>query len=142
MTEATQYKILIVDDDKFLLNMYSIKFQKENFQVLVAADGKSALDQLTGGLSPDAIVLDIVMPIMDGLEMLENMRKQNLAKNATVLILSNQGQSTDIEKAKRLGIDGYIVKATTIPSEVVTEVLRMLASKPQTTNIEKSIHST
>ncbi len=129
MTEGVPYKILIVDDDKFLLNMYSIKFQKENFEVYTASDGKSALEQLEKGIVPDAIVLDIVMPIMDGLEMLENMRKQNLAKEATVLILSNQGQSTDIEKAKRLGIDGYIVKATTIPSEVVTEVLRMLANK-------------
>lgn len=129
MTEGVPYKILIVDDDKFLLNMYSIKFQKENFEVYTASDGKSALDQLEKDIVPDAIVLDIVMPIMDGLEMLENMRNKNLAKEATVLILSNQGQSTDIEKAKRLGIDGYIVKATTIPSEVVTEVLRMLANK-------------
>lgn len=129
MTEGAPYKILIVDDDKFLLNMYSIKFQKEKFEVFTASDGKAALDQLEKGIEPDAIVLDIVMPIMDGLEMLENMRNKNLAKNATVLILSNQGQSTDIEKAKRLGIDGYIVKATTIPSEVVTEVLKMLANK-------------
>ena len=129
MTEGVPYKILIVDDDKFLLNMYSIKFQKESFDVTTAGDGKDALTKLQGGLIPDAIVLDIVMPVMDGLEMLENMRKQNLAKEATVLILSNQGQSSDIEKAKRLGIDGYIVKATTIPSEVVTEVLRMLANK-------------
>lgn len=129
MTDQVPYKILIVDDDKFLLNMYSIKFQKEQFQVTTASDGKSALDTLKNGLIPDAIVLDIVMPIMDGLEMLDNMRKLNLAKEATVLILSNQGQSSDIEKAKRLGIDGYIVKATTIPSEVVTEVLRMLANK-------------
>mgnify|MGYP000853143635 FL=1 len=129
MNEGTPYKILIVDDDKFLLNMYSIKFQKEHFDVTTAGDGKDALTKLQGGLEPDAIILDIVMPVMDGLEMLENMRKLNLAKDATVLILSNQGQSSDIEKAKRLHIDGYIVKATTIPSEVVTEVLRMLANK-------------
>lgn len=123
------YKILIVDDDKFLLNMYSIKFQKEKFEVTVASDGQEALKKLQDGFVPDAIVLDIVMPVMDGLEFLEKMRGENLAKDATLLILSNQGQSSDIEKAKRLGIDGYIVKATTIPSEVVTEVLRMLANK-------------
>jgi CheY-like chemotaxis protein len=129
MNDTVPYKILIVDDDKFLLNMYSIKFQKEHFDVATASDGQAALEVLQGGLVPDAIVLDIVMPIMNGLEMLENMRKLHLAKDATVLILSNQGQSSDIEKAKRLGIDGYIVKATTIPSEVVTEILRMLANK-------------
>lgn len=129
MNEGLPYKILIVDDDKFLLNMYSIKFKKEGFDVVTASDGKDALFRLQNGVIPDAIVLDIVMPVMDGLEMLGNMRKGQLAKDATVLILSNQGQSSDIEKAKHLGIDGYIVKATTIPSEVVTEVLRMLASK-------------
>lgn len=129
MNGNTPYKILIVDDDKFLLNMYSIKFQKEKFEVSVAGDGAEALKKLQSGYVPDAIVLDIVMPVMDGLEFLEKMRGENLAKNATLLILSNQGQSADIEKAKKLGIDGYIVKATTIPSEVVTEVLRMLSTK-------------
>ncbi len=129
MKDNTPYKILIVDDDKFLLNMYSIKFQKEKFDVTVASDGMEALKKLQEGLSPDAIVLDIVMPVMDGLECLEKIRSEDLAKNATILILSNQGQSSDIDKAKRLGIDGYIVKATTIPSEVVTEVQRMLANK-------------
>ncbi len=129
MNGNTPYKILIVDDDKFLLNMYSIKFQKENFNVTTAGDGSEALKILEGGFIPDAIVLDIVMPIMDGLEFLEKMRGEDLAKNSTLLILSNQGQSSDIEKAKKLGIDGYIVKATTIPSEVVSEVLRMLSNK-------------
>lgn len=124
------YKILIVDDDKFLLSMYSVKFQKEKFDVTTAGDGSEAVAKLQGGLIPDAIVLDIVMPNMDGLEVLEKMRQENLAKDAVVLILSNQGQSSDIEKAKRLGINGYIVKATTIPSEVVAEILRMLNSSP------------
>ncbi len=131
MNGNTPYKILIIDDDKFLLNMYSIKFQKEKFDVTTASDGLDALKKLEGGFVPDAIVLDIVMPIMDGLEFLEKMRAADLARNATLLILSNQGQSSDIEKAKKLGIDGYIVKATTIPSEVVGEVLRMLNSKKQ-----------
>ncbi len=131
MNGNTPYKILIVDDDKFLLNMYSIKFQKEKFDVTTASDGSDALKKLEAGFIPDAIVLDIVMPVMDGLEFLEKMRGEDLAKNSTLLILSNQGQSSDIEKAKKLGIDGYIVKATTIPSEVVSEVLRMLSSKKQ-----------
>lgn len=124
------YKILIVDDDKFLLNMYSIKFQKEKFEVMTVGDGAEAIAKLQGGFSPDAIVLDVVMPVMDGIETLEKIRQDNLAKNAVILILSNQGQSSDIEKAKKLGINGYIVKATTIPSEVVKEVLRMLNSRP------------
>ncbi|MBU3668987.1 MAG: response regulator [Candidatus Taylorbacteria bacterium] len=129
MNNSKPSKILIVDDDKFLLNMYSIKFQKENFDVVTAGDGSEALKKLEEGVVPDAIVLDIVMPVMDGLEFLEKMREGNYAKDSSILILSNQGQSSDIDKAKTLGIDGYIVKATTIPSEVVTEVQRMLAAK-------------
>ena len=132
----TPFKILIVDDDKFLLNMYSIKFQKEHFDVTTAVNGKDALDKLRGGFLPDAIILDIVMPVMGGLETLQNIRKENLAKTSVVIILSNQGQSSDIEKAKELGINGYIVKATTIPSEVVSEVLRVLKTAKGSSAIE------
>lgn len=127
MAEAQKKKILIVDDDKFLLNMYTIKFQKDDFEVTTAADGSEAVEKLQAGLVPDAIVLDIVMPVMDGLEVLEKIRADKLTPNSKILILSNQGQSSDIEKAKQLGINGYIVKATTIPSEVVAEVKRMLS---------------
>lgn len=129
MDNTRVYKILIVDDDRFLLNMYSIKFTKEKFDVTTAADGAEAVKKLEEGLKPDAIVLDVIMPVMDGLEALAKMREEKLVGDAVVLILSNQGQSSDIEKAKELGIDGYIVKATTIPSEIVTEVLRMLKNK-------------
>ena len=129
--QGQPYKILIVDDDKFLLNMYSIKFQKEHFDVSMASNGQEALEKLRGSLIPDAIILDIVMPVMDGLECLQNIRKEELAKSSVIMILSNQGQSSDIEKAKQLGINGYIVKATTIPAEVVSEVLRVLGTIPE-----------
>jgi CheY-like chemotaxis protein len=124
--QGKPYKILIVDDDKFLLNMYSIKFKKEKFDVTTASNGLEALGHLRSGLIPDAVILDIVMPVMDGLETLGNIRKENLAKSSVIIILSNNGQSSDIDKAKGLGINGYIVKATTIPAEVVGEVLRVL----------------
>ena len=73
----------------------------------------------------DIIILDMVMPEMDGVELLSKIRKENLAKDAAVIILSNQGQSSEIDRAKGYGIAGYIVKATTIPSEVLKEVIRM-----------------
>ena len=95
--QGQPYKILIVDDDKFLLNMYSIKFQKEHFDVSMASNGQEALEKLRGSLIPDAIILDIVMPVMDGLECLQNIRKEELAKSSVIMILSNQGQSSDIQ---------------------------------------------
>jgi CheY-like chemotaxis protein len=115
-------KILIVDDDKFLLNMYFMKFEKNGFEASVATSGAEAIDSLRNGLNPDIVVMDLIMPTMDGFAMLENIRKEKLAPNAVYIMLTNQGLLSDINRAKELGIHGYIVKATTIPSEVVEEV--------------------
>jgi len=131
--ENTKPKVLIVDDDKFLLNMYSIKFSKNNFEVNSAVSGQEMLNKIKEGYVPDIILLDIVMPGMDGFEILDNLKKNNIAPNALVIMLTNQGQLSDIEKAKSFGIAGYIIKATTIPSEVVTEVERIYNLQKKTT---------
>jgi CheY-like chemotaxis protein len=123
--ENVKPKVFIVDDDRFLLNMYSIKFSKNNFEVDSAATGEEALAKIKNGYKPDIILLDIVMPGMDGFEVLRNIKKDTTIPNAMIIMLTNQGQLADIEKAKALGINGYIIKATTIPSEVVEEVTRI-----------------
>jgi CheY-like chemotaxis protein len=120
------YKVMIVDDDKFLLNMYPIKFTNNKFDVTLAGDGQAAVTKLKDGYEPDIILLDVVMPVMDGIEALNIIRKEGLAKSAAIMMLSNQGQPSDIEKAKAYNVDGYIVKATSIPSEIITEVLNLL----------------
>ena len=118
-------KVLIIDDDKFLLNMYSIKFSKNGYEVTAASSGDEALSKIKNGYTPDIILLDIVMPGMDGFEILSAIRKGNLASGASVIMLTNQGQLSDIEKAKSFSVNGHIIKATTIPSEVVGEVTRI-----------------
>ncbi|MEI6528658.1 MAG: response regulator [bacterium] len=118
-------KVLIIDDDKFLLNMYSIKFSKNNYEVNSATGGEEAIAKIKEGYKPDIILLDIVMPVMDGFDVLSALKKDNLAGNAVLIMLTNQGQLADIEKAKSLGANGYIIKATTIPSEVVEEVTKI-----------------
>ena len=85
-----------------------------------------ALRKLKDGFAPDAIVLDIVMPGMDGIELLEKIRAEKLSPNSVIVFLTNQGQPSDIEKAKSLGASGYIVKASTIPSEVFNEVVKCI----------------
>ncbi|MCC7004699.1 response regulator [Candidatus Nomurabacteria bacterium] len=122
-------KVMIVDDDKFLLDMYSIKFRKFGFDVNIAFNGKDALDKLRDGYTPDVIVLDIIMPVMDGLEFLKTFREEKLCPNAVVVVLSNQGQLSDIEKAKPYNIDEYIIKAVTIPTEVVEKVMAVINRK-------------
>ena len=106
--------------------MYSIKFNNNKFDVTLAGDGQVAITKLKEGYEPDVILLDIVMPVMDGIEVLSVMRKESLARRAAIMILSNQGQTSDIEKAKEYNVDGYIVKATSIPSEIITEVMNLL----------------
>ncbi len=122
MENKKTYKIFLIDDDKFLLDMYSLKFKNKGYEVFTAHDGSDALNQIKAGFVPDIIILDVVMPQVDGLTFLEGIRKEKLVPQALVIMLTNQGQSSDIEKAEKLGINGYIIKATTIPSEVVSEV--------------------
>jgi PleD family two-component response regulator len=126
MTEEKKYKVLIVDDDEFLLNMYSVKFAKSGLEVHTATTAETAIGKLKEGFKPDALIVDIVMPGMDGFELLKKVREENLAKEAALIVLTNQGQTADIDRARELGVVGYIVKASTIPSEVLTEVLRCL----------------
>lgn len=122
MTKNKQPSILLVDDDKFLLDMYALKFSKDGFKVLSATCSEDALKILNEGPEPDIVVLDIIMPGMNGLDLLAEIRKENLLKKALVVMLTNQGFSEEIEKAKKLDVNGYIIKATTIPSEVLSEV--------------------
>ncbi|MDO8482963.1 MAG: response regulator [bacterium] len=128
MPPNSNKKVLIVDDDQFLLNMYSIKFKKFGFNVDTASGGQEVLNKLRDGAKPEVLLLDVVMPAMDGLELLEHIREEKFVPNATVIILSNQNQPSDIERAKNLGIASYIVKASSIPSEVVAEVMRVVGA--------------
>ena len=125
--EAKKQKILIVDDDRFLLDMYSLKFTESGFDVNAAFGSVEAMNKLKDGLSPDAILLDIVMPTMDGFEFLERRNNERVAPNAKVIILSNLGQQADIDRGKALGAVGYIVKASATPSEVVKQVVDILS---------------
>ena len=122
---ANNYTVLLVDDDKFLLEMYRKKFEQNGITVEVAVGSNEALVKLRGGSKPDIILLDIIMPTMDGIELLGVIRKENLAADSCIIILSNESDRDKIEKAKALGIRGYIVKATSVPSEVVEEALKI-----------------
>jgi len=125
-------KIFIVDDDSFLLDMYALKFSQSGYEVTTALGALPALEKLrSGSYLPDIILLDIVMPVVDGFEFLEKMRSENLAPNSQHIVLSNRGQESDIKRAKELGAVGYIVKASTTPAEVITQVSDIIAKKQQ-----------
>ena len=124
-------KILFIDDDKFLLDMYTLKFSKAGYEVKTADSTDGALKMLREGFTPDVLLIDIVMPGMDGLDLVSMIRKERLVPSAVIIMLTNQGAPDDISRAKKMNVDGYIVKATTIPSEVLSEVEKICASKKQ-----------
>lgn len=123
--------ILIVDDDKFLLDMYAIKFSEKGFDVHTAMSGDDAISKLQkGDFKPEIVLLDIVMPGKSGFEVLEEIKKNKIVSPETaVIILSNLGQKEDTDKGLSLGADGYIVKASATPSEVVTKVGEIVQNK-------------
>ena len=122
------YRVFLVDDDRFLSDLYAVKFRDAGHEVIAFNGGEDLLAALRkeGSKNPDVILLDLIMPGIGGFEALETIRKENLAKSTKIIILSNQGQDSDIEKAKQLSVDGYIIKASAIPSEVLAETLRTL----------------
>ena len=122
-------KILIVDDDSFLLDMYALKFSQNNFEVHTSTNGKEAIEKVKGGLAPDVILVDIIMPEMDGFEMLEKINQNNLAPGAVKIILSNKSEQADIDRGKSLGVSGYIIKASSTPQEVIEQVRGVLNPK-------------
>lgn len=128
MTDSQKnLKILLVDDDRFLLDMYLLKFKKSGLDIDTASNGISALEKIKANADYDMVLMDIIMPGMDGLELLKKIRSEKLIPKAVVIMLTNQAD--DEEKAKSIGVDGFIIKATMIPSEVVEKVLSIYQNK-------------
>ena len=127
--EGRRRKILIVDDDNFLLDMYALKFSQNNFEVYTAESGAQVIEKLQNKLDPDVILMDIIMPGMDGFEMLEKINADNLSSHSTKIVLSNKNQQSDVDRGNSLGVAGYIIKANSTPAEVIDQVIGILAKK-------------
>ena len=118
-------KVLLVEDDPFLSDIYITKLKQSGFAVDLAIDGKDALRKLRRGL-PDLLLLDIVLPKLDGWSVLDKIRKEGGLGNMKVVILSNLGQREDVRKGEKFGISGYLIKARHTPSEVIEEIKKLL----------------
>ncbi len=125
MNPDKKIKVLLIDDDKFLLEMYIGKFVKAGMEVNAAQGGADGLKQLREGFVPDIIITDLIMPDPDGMKVLETIQNENLAPLAVRIVLSNQGLQAEIDRALSYKVHGYIVKATSVPSEVVEEVKKI-----------------
>ncbi|HBI97090.1 MAG: Two-component response regulator [Candidatus Falkowbacteria bacterium GW2011_GWC2_38_22] len=123
--EEQKIKILLIEDDPFLLSMYSTKFEAEGFVVITADDGEKGL-KAAGGERADIIMLDILMPKMNGFEVLEKLKADEKTKDIPVILLTNLNQKDEIEKGLVLGADDYMIKAHFMPSEVVAKIRKVL----------------
>ncbi|MBL7057721.1 response regulator [Patescibacteria group bacterium] len=128
--------ILIVEDDYFLLNIYSTKFEGENYKVFVASNGMEGLD-LVKVKSPDIILLDILMPKLDGFGFLREIKKDKKTDGIPIILLTNLSQRKDIDRGLAMGADDYLVKAHFMPSEVVEKVEGLLKKSKKSSVVKK-----
>lgn len=118
-------QILLVEDDPFLIDIYSQKLEKAGFKIEVVKNGENAL-QVLQKRKPDLLVLDIVLPGIEGWEILRKIKKDPHLSDLKVMVLSNLGQKEEVEKGLKLGADKYLIKAHYTPSEVVKEIKKIL----------------
>lgn len=123
------YKILLVEDDKFLSSMYSLKLSKEKlFEVKLATAGKEGL-KLALEWQPDLILLDIFLPEIDGLTILKKVRSTQNIKQPAIIMLTNLDEKEQIDTALEYNVDDYLIKAHFLPNEVIKKVKNVLKKK-------------
>ncbi|MBI4457539.1 response regulator [Candidatus Uhrbacteria bacterium] len=123
--KAVGKKVLIVDDDAFLSGIYATKLEIDGFQVVSARDGEEGLKAAATEL-PDLILLDVLMPKLDGFEVLKRLKADPATKPIPVIMLTNLGQKEDVEKGLSEGAEDYLIKAHFVPSEAVIKIKKVL----------------
>jgi len=123
---SNDHTILLVEDDTFLIDILVQKFQSDGYEVIHAGDGETALEKAHEN-EPDLIFLDIILPGMNGFEVLKQLKDDEKIKDIPVAFLSNLGQKEDIEKGKRLGAIDFIVKANHSLEEIVDRAGELLS---------------
>ena len=121
-------KILFIDDDNFLRKVYQAELKENGYEVVLAADGQAGLDKAKLE-KPDLIILDMILPIMNGFEVLTTLKNNNETNSIPVIILSNLGQDIDKKKGINLGAVDYLVKDDTTLNIIVSKINEYLNSK-------------
>jgi CheY-like chemotaxis protein len=124
---GTKGKILLVEDDEFLLTLVATRLRKAGYEILAANNGVEALFQIKE--RPALILLDLVLPGFSGLEFIAKLHQSPEAKDIPFMVLSNSAEQISKEQAKALGAVGYLVKAQSSPSEIVDAVEAFFASR-------------
>ena len=118
-------KILIIEDDKFLRQLIVQKLAKEGYETIEAVDGEQGLKEIQEK-NPDLVLLDLILPGIDGFEVLSQMKKNEELAKVPVIILSNLGQQEDVQRGLNLGAVDYLIKAHFTPGEIVKKIRKAL----------------
>lgn len=118
--------ILIIEDDEFLRSLAAKRLEKDGYEVKAAADGDSGLKMATES-APDIILLDLLLPGMGGYEVLEKLRGESGTKTVPIIVFSNLGQKEDVEKAKELGANDFLIKANFTLDDVVEKIKQYIS---------------
>lgn len=124
MTELKK-KILVVEDDPMISSMYKTKFEADGFEVFIAGNGVIGLE-LARKEKPDIIMLDVILPQLDGFSVLEEIKKDETVKNIPVVMLTNLGTEEDRVKGEKLGALAYLVKASLTPGQISAKIKQVL----------------
>ncbi len=124
-SEQKKINVVVVEDDVFLANIYQKKFEMEGFKVIPADNGEKGLQEVQKK-HPDIVLLDLLLPKMDGFTVLKNIKEDPSTKDIPVILLTNLGQKEDVDKGQLLGAAGYLIKAHFKPSEVVAKIREVL----------------
>ncbi len=118
-------KILVVEDDKFLRELISTKLRKEGFDVLEVFDGEEGIKEIKKE-KPDLVLLDLILPGIDGYEVLARKKEDPAVASIPVIILSNLGQREEVEKGLKLGASDFLIKAHFTPGEIIEKIKSIL----------------
>src|SRR3989339_849253 len=121
-------KVLIVEDDNFVAEVYSTKLLEMGHEVRIAQNGEDGL-KMVAEERPDLILLDIIMPVMGGIEMLEEIKKKNEWKQIPVILLTNVGEKESVQKERSLGVQDYLIKSHFTPAEVIEKIEAILGTR-------------
>lgn len=119
-------KILIIEDDPLINKMYSEKLARDGYDTEIAENGAVGVEKMKAAV-PDLVILDIMMPKMDGIQVIDAMKQDTRLEKIPIIVLSNLSESPDIEKAKKRGVQEYLVKSDLDPEDVSNTVKKYLS---------------
>ncbi len=125
-TKSAQKEVLIIEDDPFLVHAYQLKFEKEGMKSKIYTSGKDAIDMLDTEKPSSVVLLDLMLPGVNGFEILESIKKHPDWKKVPVIIVSNLGQQADIDRGQKLGAADYVTKADSRIADIIQKVRKFI----------------